>query len=210
MLRAISPSPLLYSIGAVTDDLDSFFGSAKPSAAPSQANSYAPSPANMASPAASLGPPDSQQDTDIFGSFGSPAQPSARPSPAQQSHHQPPAMDPFDLFGEGSTVSAAETVASGSQQSPADDGGRAGGRDVLFGGIEGHQGDFRLLLLILIFSSTDRACIACTYTAILCSHARCSRTYVVHVYGVVHGVRCSRTFTLYTLFTYTLCTPSVS
>lgn len=98
----------------------------------------------MASPAASLGPPDSQQDTDFFGSFGSPAQPSARASPAQQSHHQPAAMDPFDLFGEGSTVLAAETGASGSQHSPTDDGGGVGGSDGLIGGVEVHPGDFHI------------------------------------------------------------------
>ena len=89
----------------------------------------------MASPAASLGHPDSQQDTDFFGTFGSPTQPSAR-SPAAPPH-QPPrqqaAMDPFDLFGEGSTVPAPGTAAGGSQHSPADEG--------LFGDVEGHQGD---------------------------------------------------------------------
>lgn len=142
--KSTATKPLLcfcHSLGAVIDDLDSFFGSAKPSAAPSQATSYALSPANMASPAASLGPPDSQQDTDFFGSFGSPAQPSAKASPAQQSHHQPATMDPFDLFGEGSTVLAAETGASGSQHSPTDDAGGLGGDDGLFGAVDGHQGD---------------------------------------------------------------------
>lgn len=95
----------------------------------------------MASPAASLGHPDSQQDTDFFGSFGSPAQPTARGGPAQQSHHQPAAIDPFDLFGEGSTVSAAGANAAASQHSLADDRGLEGGSDNLFGGVEGHQGD---------------------------------------------------------------------
>ena len=138
--------------GAVADDLDSFFGSAKPSAAPSQANSYAPSPANMASPAASLGHPENQQDTDFFGSFGSPAQPSARSSaaPAQQSQHQQAAIDPFDLFGEGSTVPATGIVAGGSPLSPTDDG--------LFGGIEGHQGGpFTTLSVPKHFSCTTTA-----------------------------------------------------
>ncbi|KAL0050820.1 hypothetical protein WJX82_007764 [Trebouxia sp. C0006] len=118
--------------GAVADDLDSFFGSAKPPAAPSNAGSYAPSPANMASPAASLGHPDTQQDADFFGNF-SPAPQSAGKSSAasaRQVQHQQVAMDPFDLFGEGSTVPAP--VAAASQETSADDG--------LFGDIQGHQG----------------------------------------------------------------------
>jgi len=116
----------------VADDLDSFFGSAKPSAAASDAGSYAPSPANMASPAASLGIPDSQQDADFFGSF-SPAPQSANKAsaaPAFQAQGQQAAMDPFDLFGEGSTVPASAAVAS--QQTGADDG--------LFGDVQGNQG----------------------------------------------------------------------
>lgn len=124
--------------GAVADDLDSFFSSAKPSAAQSQATSYAPSPANVASPAASLGIPDSQQDSDFFGSFGSPAQASGKSSAvhAQQPQQNPPPMDPFDLFGEGSTVpasaAASATASVRSQPAAADDG--------LFGDVEGHQG----------------------------------------------------------------------
>ena len=89
----------------------------------------------MPSPAASLGHPDSQQDTDFFGTFGSPSQPSASSpaAPPQQPQRQQAAMDPFDLFGEGSTVRAPGAAAGGSQHSPADDG--------LFGDVEGHQGD---------------------------------------------------------------------
>ena len=49
-------------------------------------------------------------------------------------------MDPFDLFGEGSTVPAPEAAAGGSQHSPADDG--------LFGDVEGHQGDANTAHLI--------------------------------------------------------------
>ncbi len=119
-------------IGAVTDDLDSFFGSAKPSAVSSNAGSYAPSPANMASPAASLGHPDTQQDADFFGKF-SPATQSASKAPAASAHqvqYQQVAMDPFDLFEEGSTVPAP--AAATSQETNADDG--------LFGDIQGHQG----------------------------------------------------------------------
>lgn len=130
-------------IRAVADDLDSFFASAKPSAAPSQATSYAPSPANMASPAASLGHPDSQQDSDFFGfgSFGSPAQHTGRSSAATAApfQHQQASVDPFDLFAEGSTVpaSAAAASVSGSQGAVADDG--------LFGDVEGRQGVSALL-----------------------------------------------------------------
>ena len=133
--RLLLNDTLHLAVGAVTDDLDSFFGSAKPSAAPSQANSYAPSPANMASPAVSLGIPDNQQDSDFFGSFGSPAQPSARPSAQQTQHaqHQQPAVDPFDLFGEGSTMPASAAAATSSQPAPTDDG--------LFGDVEGHSGE---------------------------------------------------------------------
>ncbi len=118
--------------GAVVDDLDSFFGSAKPSAAPSNAGSYAPSPANMASPAASLGHPDTQQDADFFGNFSPAPQSASKASAASayQVQHQQVAMDPFDLFGEGSTVPAP--VAAASQEASADDG--------LFGDIQGHQG----------------------------------------------------------------------
>ena len=118
--------------GAVADDLDSFFGSAKPSAAPSNAGSYAPSPANMASPAASLGHPDTQQDADFFGNFSPAPQSASKASAAsaRQVQHQQVAMDPFDLFGEGSTVPAP--VAAASQEASADDG--------LFGDIQGHQG----------------------------------------------------------------------
>lgn len=104
----------------------------------------------MASPAASLGHPDSQQDTDFFGTFGSPAQPSARSSPEQQPQHQQAAMDPFDLFGEGSTVSAPGAAADGNQHPPADDG--------LFGDVEGHEGgastDHAILCDALIRNST--------------------------------------------------------
>ncbi|KAA6417305.1 MAG: hypothetical protein FRX49_12729 [Trebouxia sp. A1-2] len=118
--------------GAVADDLDSLFGSAKPSAAPSNAGSYAPSPANMASPAASLGHPDSQQDADFFGNFNPAPQSASKASAAsaRQLPHQQVAMDPFDLFGEGSTVPAPAAAAS--QDASADDG--------LFGDIQGHQG----------------------------------------------------------------------
>lgn len=108
--------------GTVADDLDSFFGSAKPSAAPSNAGSYAPSPANMASPAASLGHPDTQQDADFFGNF-SPAPQSASKASAASAHqvqHQQIAVDPFDLFGEGSTVPAPAAAAS--QEASTDDG----------------------------------------------------------------------------------------
>ena len=42
-------------------------------------------------------------------------------------------MDPFDLFGEGSTVPASGVAASGSQPASTD--------DSLFGGVDGHQGD---------------------------------------------------------------------
>ena len=118
--------------GAVADDLDSFFGSAKPSAAPSNAGSYSPSPANMASPAASLGHPDTQQDADFFGNFTPTPQSASKASAASahQAQHQQVAMDPFDLFGEGSTVPAP--VAAASQETSADDG--------LFGDIQGQQG----------------------------------------------------------------------
>ncbi|KAL0025471.1 hypothetical protein WJX77_003681 [Trebouxia sp. C0004] len=129
--------------GAVADDLDSFFGSAKPSAPPSTAGSYAPSPANMASPAASLGHPDTQQDADFFGNFSPAPQPAGKASAAsaRQVQHQQVAMDPFDLFGEGSTVPAP--VAAASQEAGADDG--------LFGDIQGsvshaqHQQDSHLI-----------------------------------------------------------------
>ena len=96
----------------------------------------------MASPAASLGHPDSQQDTDFFGTFGSPSQPSARSAAAspQQAQRQQAAMDPFDLFGEGSTVPAQEAAAGGSQHPSADDG--------LFGDVEGHQGDANAARLV--------------------------------------------------------------
>ena len=118
--------------GAVADDLDSFFGSAKPSAAPSNAGSCAPSPANMMSPAASLGHPDTQQDADFFGNFSPAPQSASKASAAsaRQVQHQQVAMDPFDLFGEGSTVPAP--VAAASQEASADNG--------LFGDIQGHQG----------------------------------------------------------------------
>ena len=95
----------------------------------------------MASPAASLGHPDSQQDADFFGSFGSPAQASAKSSPAQQPQHQQASMDPFDLFGEGSTVPAPGAAAGGSRLSPANDG--------LFRAVEGHKGAHTAFIALL-------------------------------------------------------------
>lgn len=86
----------------------------------------------MASPAASLGHPDSQQDADFFGNFNPAPQSASKASAAsaRQLPHQQVAMDPFDLFGEGSTVPAPAAAAS--QDASADDG--------LFGDIQGHQG----------------------------------------------------------------------
>lgn len=121
------------SAGVVADDLDSLFGSAKPSAAPSNAGSYAPSPANMASPAASLGIPDNQQDADFFFS-PAPDPASKTPSaPSYQLQQTPMAVDPFDLFGEGSTVPAPAAVA---HQQPSTDQG-------LFGDVDGNQGEWQ-------------------------------------------------------------------
>ena len=86
----------------------------------------------MASPAASLDHPDSQQDADFFGNFSTAPQPATRASaaPAHQAQHQQAAVDPFDLFGEGSTIAAPAAVAG--HHASADDG--------LFGDVQGNQG----------------------------------------------------------------------
>lgn len=86
----------------------------------------------MASPAASLDHPDSQQDADFFGNFSTAPKPAAKPSaaPVQQAQHQQAAVDPFDLFGEGSTISAPAAIAG--HPASADDG--------LFGDVQGNQG----------------------------------------------------------------------
>lgn len=122
------------------DDLDSFFGSAKPSAAPSPAGSYAPSPANMSSPAASLGIPNDRSELDLFGNISSSssaqhAQHSQAAKAGASGHTQSIAVDPFDLFGEGSTVPAS-AAAPANQAGPA----TAGADDSLFGDVGGYQG----------------------------------------------------------------------
>ena len=141
----------------MSDDLDSFFGSAKPSAAPSNAGSYAPSPVNMASPAASLGIPDSQQDAEFFGSFGSPAAQRASGSPGRHAKHQQAAMDPFDLFGEGATVPAS--AASSSQHAAASQQG--GADNSLFGDVQGAQGESVVCTASSLCSTMSSLCTNC-------------------------------------------------
>lgn len=122
--------------GSKMDDLDNFFGSAKPSAAPSPAPSYPGSPANMASPAASLGIPNDQNDFDLFGNVGSSssAQHAQRSqvSPAAPGQAQSGSVDPFDLFGEGATVPASAAVQANQAGVSVD--------DSLFGDVGGYQG----------------------------------------------------------------------
>lgn len=126
--------------GSKMDDLDNFFGSAKASAAPSPAPSYPSSPANMASPAVSLGIPNDQNDFDLFGNVGSSSSAQhaqrSQASPAAPSQLQSGSVDPFDLFGEGSTVPASAAV-------QANQAGAATGTadDSLFGDIGGYQGE---------------------------------------------------------------------
>ena len=165
------------------DDLESFSGSAKPSAAPSNAGSYAPSPANMASPAASLGVPDNQQDADFFGNVR-PAAQKASASPAHSAHAQQSAMDPFDLFGEGSTVPAS--AAAGSHQAAASQ--HAGADDDLFGGAQGNQGVSQFLpysthaLVLNILMIAWHAAIRVVFQRVqLCSSTVCTlRRYSIH------------------------------
>ena len=110
----------------------------------------------MASPAARLGHPDTQQAAAFFGNF-SPAPQSAgkrSAASARQVQHQQVAMDPFDLFGEGSNVPAP--VAAASQETSADDG--------LFGDIQGHQGQAfspRGMLLTVAKQQFDNGCCPC-------------------------------------------------
>lgn len=129
--------------GASLDDLDSFFGSAKPSATPSYAGSYTASPANMASPAASLGIPDDRNDFDLFGNVGSSSAQHAQHSQATagpSSQTQAGSVDPFDLFGEGSTVPASAAAAA--RAPPAG----ASADDSLFGDVGGYQGEIILAI----------------------------------------------------------------
>ena len=142
-MAGVQPVPA--NLGANVEDLDSFFGSAKPSAAPSYSGSYTASPANMASPAASLGIPDDRSDFDLFGNINTSSSQHAQHSQAAARPSASGAVDPFDLFdlfGEGSTVPAsAATAATATSANPAS----TSADDSLFGDVGGYQGGARCI-----------------------------------------------------------------